>query len=126
MHAYKRESHLGASILSFLSTLIQILHLTMYKFPFPPIKNSTHGSLQFIVLEQRFNYAISSPMTTYKCTNDYFFYTQLDFALEKRRKKGDCKTLINCYEKSITLTKGLTIVHGSKVFGSYNPLIKFH
>ncbi len=39
-------------------------------------------------------------------------------------KEGDCKNLINCYEKSITLT--LAIVHGSKVFGSYNSPIKFH
>jgi len=45
------------------------------------------GVVQFIVLEQRFNYKISSPMTTYKCTKKYFFYTQLDFALKKKRKK---------------------------------------
>jgi hypothetical protein len=49
------------------------------------------------------------------------------FCIKKKEKKnGDCKTLINCYEKWITLTKGSTIVHGSKVFGSYNSPIKFH
>lgn len=56
----------------------------------------------------------------------FLLYT-IRFRTKKLKiKEGDYKTLINCYEKSITLTKGLAIVHGSKVSGSYNSAIKFH
>jgi hypothetical protein len=41
----QNESHLVANILSFPSTSLQILHLTMCKLLFEPKQNFAHGSV---------------------------------------------------------------------------------